>query len=218
MKGLMIKDFKTICGVQKTTLIFSLVFAIWFSSMGMAEAAMGYVIIFSVFISMSTISYDDFNNGTVFLFTLPFERKEYVTGKYLFGILLGALGAVIGVLGNIISGVIKGGAIEWKEMLGAALMILAVGILMLAVALPMQLKFGAEKGRLVTMLVYGAMGVILSFGFISLSEGAVNVSDLWAWVQGANGVALAVIAAVIYLACITASYMLSIRIVEKKEL
>ena len=218
MRGLLIKDFKTIFVVQKTTLVFFLLFEVWFAYMGMAGAAMGYVIMLSVFISIGTISYDDFNNGTTFLFTLPFERREYVTGKYLFGILLGTFGAVVGFLGCIISEVIRHGAVEWREPLLTALGVLAVGILMLSLALPVQLKFGAEKGRVVMMMFYGTIGLIVSFGFISLQGNVINESELLAWVQGSNGAILAVLAAVLYLICLAVSYMLSVRIVEKKEL
>ena len=34
---------------------------------------------------MSSISYDEFDNGNAFLFSLPITRKDYVLEKYIFG-------------------------------------------------------------------------------------------------------------------------------------
>lgn len=219
MRGLLIKDFKTIFVVQKTTLVYFLLFELWFSYMGMASAVMGYAIVLSMFISISTISYDDFNNGTTFLFTLPFERREYVAGKYLFGILLGTFGAIVGFLGCIIAGVIRHETVQWEELLVTALVILAVGILMLSLALPIQLKFGTEIGKAVTMMLYGAIGLLGSLVVISLQENVMNEVELLAWLQeGSNKLVLAVLAAVLYLICVAVSYLLSIRIIEKREL
>lgn len=217
MKGLLIKDLKTIFGIQKTTIVFLIAFEIWFGFMGMMQMAMGYMVFLAVFISISTISYDDFNNGTAFLFTLPFERKEYVAEKYLLGIFMGTIGALIGFLVDIVRGVATQGSLEWKDSLMIVLAVLAVGILMLAVALPVQLKFGAEKGRLISMLVYGVIGVLSTFLLISAQENAINWKGLFAWLKGNEAIA-AVAAGAVYLALVAASWLLSIKIVEKKEL
>lgn len=218
MKGLLIKDIKTMFGVQKTTILFLIAFEIWFCFMGMVQMAMGYTIFLAIFLSISTINYDDFNNGTAFLFTLPFERKEYVTEKYLFGILLGIGGAVIGLLVTIVQGVATQGVLEWKEPLVTVLAILAVSILMLAAALPIQLKFGAEKGRLISMLFYGAVGLMGAFLLITAQENAISEEDILAWLKGINAVIAAVTAGALYLILMAASYKLSVRIVENKEL
>lgn len=50
--------------------------------------AVPYVtMMFSIF-SLTTISYDEFDNGMSFLFTLPVNRVKYVVEKYIFGILV----------------------------------------------------------------------------------------------------------------------------------
>ena len=40
---------------------------------------------------MSSVSYDEFNNGLSYLMTLPTTKKDYVREKYLFGFLLSGM-------------------------------------------------------------------------------------------------------------------------------
>ena len=46
-----------------------------------------YAAILFTILAISTLSYDEYENGMSFLFTLPFSRNTYVVEKYLFGML-----------------------------------------------------------------------------------------------------------------------------------
>lgn len=48
--------------------------------------------------SLSTISYDEFDNGNAFLFSLPITRKGYVIEKYIFGIMLGVISLILSTI------------------------------------------------------------------------------------------------------------------------
>ncbi|MCM1187308.1 MAG: ABC-2 transporter permease [Lachnoclostridium sp.] len=218
MKGLLMKDLKIIFRVQRFTMLLMLAFLIWFGYMGMASMTMGYMVFLAVFISVNTISYDDFNNGTLFLFTLPFERKEYVAGKYVLGILLGIMGAVISFSAVIIMTVIRNKPVEWAEYLFTILILLAVSILMLAVALPIHLAFGTVHGRYITLLFYAAIGILGANALIRLEEFGIDSEEIALWFQGNKGVPLVILAVAVYLICMAVSYMISLRIVEKKDL
>ena len=108
MKGLLIKDFR-LMKVQKN--FFALIMVI---GIGMAlfskntSYTIGFVsFIFSLF-SVSTISYDELDNGNAFLFSLPIARKTYAVEKYCFGLIMG-LGAwlAVSVLATA-AGVVRG--------------------------------------------------------------------------------------------------------------
>ena len=97
MKGLWTKDIKLISSQQKSLL------AIWIIAAGILittdqiSFAITYTSIITSMIGVSTITYDAFDNGNVFLFTLPFTRKEYAMEKYLFTLFLGAIAAIGGL-------------------------------------------------------------------------------------------------------------------------
>ena len=57
--------------------------------------------------TVSTISYDDFDNGNAFLFTLPITRNHYVSEKYFLGLLLGCMVLGFGNCLGIITTVLK---------------------------------------------------------------------------------------------------------------
>ena len=52
-----------------------------------------FTMIASMFV-LSTISYDEYDNGYAFLFSMPFSRTSYVKEKYVFSILVGGGGTV----------------------------------------------------------------------------------------------------------------------------
>ena len=63
---------------------------------------MSYCTLLMSFFTASTISYDEFNHGFFYLFSLPVSRKGYVAEKYLFGVLTGGVTwAATTVIGGI---------------------------------------------------------------------------------------------------------------------
>ena len=79
MKGLLIKDFKLMKN-QKQFFLVILFFCIFFVVINGNPAFMiSYLMVMCSFFTLSTISYDDFDHGMGYLFTLPVTRKIYVT-------------------------------------------------------------------------------------------------------------------------------------------
>ena len=83
MKGLLIKDFK-LMKMQKNffLMMIAIVIAISFFQNEISFPLGFLPFVISLF-SLSTISYDEFDNGNAFLFSLPISRKDYVKEKYL---------------------------------------------------------------------------------------------------------------------------------------
>ena len=82
MKGLLIKDIKLTL-MQKS--YFGIVFVIMLASFifsNDASLGLGFMPLIMTLFTLSTISYDEFDNGNSFLFTLPIQRKEYVVEKH----------------------------------------------------------------------------------------------------------------------------------------
>ena len=112
--------------------------------------------------SLSTISYDEFDNGNAFLFSLPITRKDYVKEKYLLSFLLGFASLSFGILIICVAGFLKGDTIP-ADIIWAALIILSSLIIIQAIMLPFQLKYGPEKARIALM---GTFGLIFAAGVI----------------------------------------------------
>lgn len=148
MKGLLIKDFHII----KNQIYFLLIVtgcAVVFMVNGSAQFGLSYICAMSALLSSTTVSYDEYENGTSFLLTLPVTRKEYVKEKYLFAGILLLIGLVISVIAWGVTALTGADQISGSEMISCCAGGITAGIVMLSVVLPAQLKYGAEKGRIV---------------------------------------------------------------------
>ena len=141
MKGLLIKDFKLMKMQKRFFLLILLVgVVITFSSYDVAFTT-GFMAFVSSLFSISSISYDEFDNGNAFLFSLPISRRTYAVEKYIFGAILGCFAWVLAMIIAISVGFLKGihpNAETWFS----AFLILSMMFVILALMLPFQLKFG----------------------------------------------------------------------------
>lgn len=219
MKGLWIKDLKLI-GQQKTTMIVIILVGMFLTIQGATSSyAIGYISILSFTLTMGTISYDEFDHGMSFLLTLPVSRKLYVGEKYL----LGLAGAVVALLAAVLmafaAGTIKGTGISIIETLGESYAMLCFTLIMMAVILPLKLKYGPEKERIIllTMVatVFGvmyALSRIKTYFYPDLNIDEMLIGFLQVW-----GNAVLLLPFLLVLAFVGISYQISLRIMERKE-
>ena len=212
MLGMMRKDLCLLLQRSRAMLMMAGVgIIIGFSTDG--SFMIGYLTIISAILTIGTISYDEFDNGYLFLLTLPVTRRSYVTAKYIFcflGDLVGWAAASVIYAGCCLA---KGAGLG-MEQLAAALVFLPVVGLMSAVMLPLQLKYGAEKSRLALAVLFGGIGVLGALG-MKLFPGLPNTLRAFPEISGA-ALGAAALGAVV--AAVALSYWISLGIMEKKEL
>ncbi len=209
MLGMMRKDLCLLLQRSRAMLMMAGVgIIIGFSTDG--SFMIGYLTMISAILTIGTISYDEFDNGYLFLLTLPVTRRSYVTAKYIFcflGDLVGWAAASVIYAGCCLA---KGAGLG-MEQLAAALVFLPVVGLMSAVMLPLQLKYGAEKSRLALAVL---AGVVVALGYVGVK--------LFPGLPGSlSGVSDAVFGAALVCLCIAAlavSFCCSLGIMNQKEL
>ena len=165
-------------------------------------------IIFMMF-GLSTISYDAFDNGEAFLFTLPITKKLYVQEKYVFS--LGALLCGF-LLSLVLLLTIKGaGASEISFATGYML----GGTLFLSIMLPIELKFGPEKARLAMI---AAMIIIASsvYAIVGVAK-KLNMDEYFGELAHIGVPSILTFLGLVSALIIFISYKFSCRIMEKKE-
>lgn len=159
MKGLLVKDYKLML-VQKN--FFFLILAIVIGMILFTDNvifAAGFLIFIESLFTLSTISYDDFDNCNAFLFTLPFTRNMYVIEKYCLGLILECSAWIFSSVLGIAALAIKGG-LTIHDFFIASLLILPIVIVIQAITIPFQLKFGGDIGRIAMIGTFGALAVI----------------------------------------------------------
>ena len=214
MRGLFEKDFRLLCQNRQTLVLF-LMMAGFLGLTQNGTFVLGYLsFTFSILLT-STISYDEMDQGFEFLMTLPVTPKTYVKEKYGF-CTVGVIFSVVlsGIIYLAVKG-IHGEQILLGEELLTVLIFVPIVWCVIAIMVPIQLKFGAEKGRIAIFMVYGGSAFLLYFVLKWIGEENVklmtNFLNQWkpeALVLG--GFLLSGLVLVI-------SYGISRRIMEQKE-
>lgn len=216
MKGLLIKDFKLMKG-QKNFFITIVVIAVGMS-MFMEDSSfiIGYMTFVGSLFTLSTISYDEFDNGNAFLFSLPITRKSYILEKYGFGLIVGGASWLFATVIVAIAGLMKNSILVMDTIL-IALMVLPVLIIVLAVMLPFQFKFGGEKSR---VAIIGAVGLMFVIAFVVIKIAGLFNIDLITIFNNLSVISmktLIVTALVIAVIVFLLSFKISVSIMDKKE-
>ncbi len=217
MKGLLIKDFMLLKR-QKTTCAMILLFAVILvinDSMPFA-GALGYITFFCTFLAIGSVSYDEYNNGYAFLFTLPVTVKTYVLEKYLFVLMATASGCLFSGCLAIFCGHGDFGA--WWDMISFAAGFGSALLLITAFMMPLQFKFGVEQSRIMGIVLGGLIG---GAGWLAFTYADVFFPRAQAFfhsVSGQMGEAGGILCWVGFtVICYLLSVALSVRIMERKD-
>ncbi len=180
MKGLLIKDFKMLM-LQKMFLVITagVMLVLFFTNNG---AHIGYVIsyetVMAAILIITSLAYDEMDNGMAFLVTLPTGRGAYVRAKYLFGliIMLGVWGGSL-LLGCLIQ------RFWWKngdvtEIILTSAVMLVLGAFIIAVMVPVALIFGTAKCRVVILAVVAVVYAVIFLGAKLVSAQAVQLEEM----------------------------------------
>ena len=154
MAGLMEKDFRILLQRKQAFLVF-LVIAVLLSVTQGGAGVVGYLPFISAMLAVSTISYDEFDNGYPFLFTLPITRKSYVAEKYIFCFLTVFCSWIFSVILYVAIDKLQGGATPVSEMLFVSILLLLIAIVLMDVMVAVQLKYGSERSRVVIIAIFG---------------------------------------------------------------
>ena len=219
MKGLYIKDFKLMMN-QKMFFIVIAAMAIFFA---VTQTNIFFVISYATFIAamfvISSISYDEFNNGNAFLFTLPVTRTGYVKEKYLFAATLATGAWLAATILSIVVVFIQGTEVIILEWFLTAAMILLVALMMVLIIIPVQLKFGQSKskGNVAMLLV---MGGAFAIGYLVVSVLSNFGIDVFAMIDALSTIGLSGLLMILLLMVAGAgiiSYLISCKIMTEKE-
>ena len=152
MKGLLLKDFCILKKQMKLMVVFVIFYAIWAVAAKMPTMMGTMVILLSIMMPISSMSYDEAGQWYRYAFSLPIPRRTLVLSKYVLGFLVSLGGLVVSAIGNIIILALTNGenALEsWLTIIG----FLELGVIFLSIIIPILFKYGVEKGRLLIVVI-----------------------------------------------------------------
>ncbi len=216
MRGLIEKDLRLTLA-RKQTLVIFFVMALFMGLSMDGSFIIGYLTMLATIVSVGTISYDEFDNGFAFLMTLPFDRKTYVREKYLFSLVLSAAAWCVGAVLYCIGSTIRHNAVSLTHELPVLLAILPVLYLSAAILIPLQLKYGSEKSRIVFFIIFGVIVLLLIGAKKYFSGSNKTISSLTKILNDMPPVAVLIILTALCAIIALISCLISIQIIKKKE-
>lgn len=214
MIGLFYKDLLVLRKQMRTYLLFILVYGVLvIKDVFPLSVLSGLVVLMGMMLPMTSFSYDDLARWDKYAASLPTGRRGIVAGKYLLSLFCtGISGLIVLVLLIALWAV----GLSEENLMDLSLTVLAsIGITLLinAVILPLLIKFGAEKSRIISTILFVAV-----FGGLMLTGTLLKQSNpsfiLPAWITASFPVLLGVFC----LGAFAVSYSISTGIMAHKEL
>lgn len=220
MKGLLIKDVKMIMKNRATLLCMIAIVSILMMVTETGNSFLiGYVVMLCTMFVITTIGQDDYNNTISFLMTLPVTRRSYVGEKYLLMFLCALTGLILGAGGCVL----RSSRLDGVFFAQAAAVFMVLMIFQL-IMVPLQLKFGGEKSRIVLFLMFAALsGSIIAVeklterASFSRTGAAQVLNRVLTWILSQSAVTLAALGTALVLLCTAISMAVSTRIMNRRE-
>lgn len=207
MKGLLKKDICMIWNYCRSFVLILVVFMIVGAFMEDGFFYSFYPVLLASMLPITLISYDERFKWDVYCQSLPISRKKQVTEKYLISILSVSVVIVCCVAAQIYRMLatveFDMTAVPWQNLPGYVALLMGLALISPSIMIPLIYKFGAEKGRMVFLVV---VGFFCALGALASVEGNLQVPPF-------SEIALILVCLVIF----GISWMISVSICEKKE-
>ncbi len=148
MKGLLLKD---ILNLKQQGKIYLAILGVWLLVSFMNKDANFFasvMMIFAAMLPMSAVAYDEKAKWDSYALTMPFTKNDLVLSKYL----LALIGSLVGSIVSLAVGLLLDN--EFAALLTTVKLYLSIGMIIASIVLPFIFKLGAEKGRLIIMLMF----------------------------------------------------------------
>lgn len=177
MAGLFEKDIRLIMQ-RKNVLMILMLLSVFLAYTQEGTFIVSYLPAVATIMIIGTMSYDELDNGYRFLLTLPVTTRIYVIEKYIFCVAGIFMSWILAVVLYFFMGVLHGNKINIVSDIPMLVRFFIAIEALVFIILPMQIKFGIEKSRVVILIVCGAIiaGIINKIRWIDQLNIAVLVS------------------------------------------
>lgn len=212
MRALIAKDIRLFRSMKNVVLIYVAMIAasIIFGQKQMGVMLINLCVVMFTYLSMSTMSYDDFDNGMEFILTLPTSKKIYAIEKYVLAVITLVVMSIVG------AGLLVALGLEFNAAILDIAPMAVIAIVLVSINLPLTLKFGSEKTKMLTLILFMGLGSLVgTLGTSNLNE--ILNSDLVKKIMSLGKLQLGIGIGLMAIIILFVSYCISIKISENKE-
>lgn len=210
MSGMLTKEFLYL-KVQKRALYSALIIAVLLFVTMMSQShgspsdrAAAFAALIGIMMAMLTVT-ETFNGVAsdekakwdAYARSLPVSTAQIIGAKYLFVLILSAVGIVFGVLIEL---AVTGGRAGGDVLLILCAVTSGVSILMCSIELPIYYQFGLQKSNLIVLLVF-CLGPVLISHFAGKAAAGPTDAQVYTILRLVPVIALAVMAVSFFISC-----------------
>ncbi len=162
MKGLLLKDVYTVMRQMKFFLLMVLIFACM-----PGYSMLTFALVYSSMLPMTALAYDERSGWDKLAAMMPYSAGDIVLSKYLLGYIMIAGATVFSVIIQFALSLL-GMAKPMDEAFVQIITAICVALLFEAIVLPLMVKLGVEKGRIVFLGVAAAVGIFVMYSYKSI--------------------------------------------------
>ena len=200
IKALLFKDINALKRYARLLLVMAVVCSFLFKDQGSALIVM----IYSASLMLTTMAIDEREHFLRRAISDSGRKKEIVGEKYILLLMLVGIAGVLSVILEYIMALFYHRPLAWDEVTMEILTGFAITSFSGSTTIPLTLKFGSEKARIILLLCYMVPAVFVIWLFSSID---ITLSLL-----------LIIIAAVLFSAlCNIVSFLISLRLLAKKD-
>lgn len=209
MKGLLLKDFYSLHSYWKIYALYMLIFG------GVAVAtgntsffgAMSGVLIFTLPFSSFTV--DEQSHWDRMVLSMPVSRKQVVASKYILALFFVALAIVVQIIVVLLCTLTPRSTdiyeMGWSMI--SSVMVICIGLMIIY---PFVFWLGADKGRIVMMIAFGAVFVLIMVAGVLSDVTTANIAPPPISFVAAGSIAILAVVGFI-------SYLVSCKIYSRKS-
>lgn len=180
MRALLYKDliltWKTCRMVMLAVLIFTVM-------AGVGEQTLLFAVYSPIVLTattLTTLAYDERSGWLRYADGLPYGRNTIVKSKYVMALLCCATSMLVTAAAGVVAGLLRS-SLVWESLLLLAMVQLLAGTIQTVILLPVSLRMGVEKGRIVYIIciaAFCAFGLFLPQPGNIMGHGALVVECL----------------------------------------
>lgn len=200
IKALLYKDFNALSRYAKIMLVVAIVCSFLFKD----EGASLIVMIYAASLMLTTMAIDEREHFLRRTISDSGRNKVIIGEKYLLLFLLVVVGVALSLVLELLMAVVYKRPIEWENLCFLILSGFALTSFSGGTTIPLTLKFGSEKARIILLLCYMVPAVLLMWLLPSIN---LTLSTL----------AISLIVIAVSLAIYIVSFLISLKILDSKD-
>lgn len=167
----------------------------------------------SIFMTLyQVMAYEDANGIDSLIASLPVKKNEYVISRYVAGIMILCISIVIICGIYFISNKVNANEITLEVLLGTGI---STALMAMCIMIPMVLKFGVNKGRLLITIITMCIIMIPSFLLENISQEPQLMEQIHQFI---NTVSMPVIIVILNIIMLLMSVTISSKAYKNKEI